>query len=374
MIEKRFPVYSLIFTGWLSILVFPGLTISETQTDTSGGFSPKTYVIHKTSEPLIIDGKPDESAWQQINWTDTFSDIQGDEQPIPRFETKAKMLWDDHYLYIAAQLEEPNIWATIDERDAVIFQENNFEVFIDPDGDTHHYYELELNALGTFWDLMLTKPYRNGGKPINAWDIKGLKIGTHTNGTLNDPSDTDQGWTLEIAIPFAVLDETVHRGKPTDGSQWRLNFSRVEWQTEVENGIYIKKSDSKTGKTLPEDNWVWSPQGVVNMHLPEMWGIVQFSESPPGSNVSFSPSPDMKYEWVLRELYYRQRDFWKKHGEYSEDNHQLQAQTLFDEYDIHPEIRISILDNSFIMSLQPEESDHTFYIREDSRAWKEVKK
>ena len=26
------------------------------------------------------------------------------------------------------------------------------------------------------------------------------------------------------------------------------------------------------------DNWVWSPQGEINMHIPEMWGQVQFSQ------------------------------------------------------------------------------------------------
>ena len=25
-----------------------------------------------------------------------------------------------------------------------------------------------------------------------------------------------------------------------------------------------------------EDNWVWSPQGLVDMHVPERWGVVQF--------------------------------------------------------------------------------------------------
>jgi hypothetical protein len=25
-----------------------------------------------------------------------------------------------------------------------------------------------------------------------------------------------------------------------------------------------------------EDNWVWSPQGLINMHVPEMWGRVRF--------------------------------------------------------------------------------------------------
>ncbi|MDZ7717441.1 MAG: carbohydrate-binding family 9-like protein [Balneolaceae bacterium] len=300
-------------------------------------------------------------------------DIQGDQLPAPRFETRAKMLWDDEYLYIAAQLEEPHLWATIEKRDAIIFQENNFEIFIDPDGDTHNYYELEINALETFWDLMLTKPYRNGGRPINAWDIKGLKIGVNLLGTLNDPSDTDEGWALEVAIPLDLLNQTIRRNQPQDGSLWRLNFSRVEWHTDIENGAYVKRTDPKTGKPFPEDNWVWSPQGVINMHLPERWGIIQFSDQPPRGEATFSQSSDLKYEWILRELYYRQRDFRREHGEYSEDLYQLQASDLFEELNVQPEIQIIVLDNSYLMSLTAEELSHTFYIREDSKAWKELK-
>ena len=82
----------------------------------------------------------------------------------------AKMLWDDDYFYIGAYIEEPNVWATLTKRDSIIFQDNDFEIFIDPDGDSHNYYELEMNALNTVWDLFLVKPYRDGGPALHAWD------------------------------------------------------------------------------------------------------------------------------------------------------------------------------------------------------------
>lgn len=371
MLKKKLPVIVLFITVCILPEVWEVFALQDTNPPYH--YSPKTYVIQKTSDSISVDGNLNEAAWQQTSWTDPFLDIQGDHFPAPRFQTKAKMLWDNEYLYIAAQLEEPHLWATIEERDTVIFMENNFEVFIDPDGDTHHYYELEVNALKTHWDLMLTKPYRTGGRPLNAWDIKGLKIGVDIRGTLNDPSDTDEGWALEIAIPFDVLNETIRRDQPKDGSQWKLNFSRVEWQTEVENGNYIKKVNPETGKPFPEDNWVWSPQGLIDMHLPERWGIIQFSEEPPGSDVEFSPSTDQKYEWMLRELYYRQRTFRRENGLYADDLSQLNATELFEEYTIRPEVQIRVLDNTYTMSLTAEESDYTFYIREDSRAWKELK-
>jgi hypothetical protein len=136
-------------------------------------FSPKTYVVYKAENPIEIDGNVDKDEWQNAPWTSYFGDIRGDSYPAPRYQTKAKMLWDDNYFYFAAWLEEPHIWATKTERDAVIYMDNNFEIFIDPNGDTHNYYEFEVNAKGTFWDLMLTKPYRNGGRA--GWPRSGSR-------------------------------------------------------------------------------------------------------------------------------------------------------------------------------------------------------
>ena len=105
----------------------------------------------------------DDAAWQAAPWTDGFVDIEGDRKPQPRFRTRVKMLWDDEHFYVAAELEEPHVWGTLTKHDSVIFHDNDFEVFIDPDGDNHEYYEFEINALNTEWDLFLKKPYRDGG-------------------------------------------------------------------------------------------------------------------------------------------------------------------------------------------------------------------
>ena len=184
-----------------------------------------------------------------------------------------KMLWDERYFYIGAYLEEPNVWATLTERDSIIYQDNDFEVFIDPDGDTHNYYELEMNALNTVWDLFLVKPYRDGGPAIHAWDIRGLKTAVKIERDAQRPRDKDKGWFVEIAMPWEVLKEAaLPKASPKPGDQWRLNFSRVEYRLNVVDGAYAKAADPVSGQALPEDNWVWSPTGLVNIHYPEMWG------------------------------------------------------------------------------------------------------
>ena len=214
------------------------------------------------------------------------------------------MLWDENYFYFGAYMEENHLWATLTERDAIIFHDNDFEIFLDPDGDTHNYYELEVNAFNTIWDLLLLKPYRDQGRvAIDSWDIAGLKSAIHLDGTLNNPNDIDKSWSIEIGIPWKVLEECANSFHPKNGEQWRVNFSRVHYDLDIVNGKYQKQNK-------PEYNWVWSPQGLIAMHYPEMWGYVQFSENKVGSSkVKFQWNEIEDSKWYFRQLYYSQKIF-----------------------------------------------------------------
>lgn len=288
-------------------------------------YQPRCYVCYSAADSIYVDGRLSEIPWQASSWTEAFVDIEGESRPMPRFETRAKMLWDSAYLYIGAQMEEPHLWATLTTRDAVIYHDNDFEVFIDPDGDSHEYYELEINALGTEWDLLLIKPYRDGAPAVNAWDIQGLKTAVALEGTLNNPHDHDSAWTVEIAIPWRVLAECAHRpSPPLDGDIWWVNFSRVQWHLEIVDGVYAKQMDSTGKKLLPEDNWVWSPQGLIAMHYPEMWGLVQFSPMVAGGKEAvFDPPDDLEARWALRQLYYAERKFEAAHGRFARNLREL---------------------------------------------------
>jgi hypothetical protein len=236
------------------------------------------YDAPRLREKPQVDGKLNDSVWAPLPWTTDFVDIEGAKKPKPRFRTRAKMAWDDECLYIAAEMEEPHLWATYDRHDMVIFHEHDFEVFLDPDGDALHYFEFEINAKNTSWDLYLPKPYNQGGKADDAWEIPGLRTAVALRGTLNDPRDRDRGWSVEIAFPWAAFDRGPRPPLPPKaGETWRINFSRVEWTMDIVNGAYRKRLGTN-GKPLPEDNWVWSPQGVVNMHVPAQWGHVTFRD------------------------------------------------------------------------------------------------
>jgi hypothetical protein len=222
---------------------------------------PARYTCRRATSAIRIDGRLDDPAWTKAAWTPAFVDIEGVARPKPRFRTRAKLLWDDEYLYVAAELEEPDVRATLTEHDSVIFHDNDFEVFLNPTGDGRNYFEFEINALNTGWDLFLNKPYREGGKADNSWEIPGLRTAVAIDGTLNRSDDRDRGWTVEMAFPWTAFASRAKVSRPRPGETWRVNFSRVEWR---------QVPGSK------EDNWVWSPQGLINMHVPDRWGYVRF--------------------------------------------------------------------------------------------------
>lgn len=275
---------------------------------------PRTYVAHKTSEKIIIDGKAEETAWKTTPKSQDFIDIEGEK--IPTYQTNMKMLWDEDYLYFYAKMEEPHIWATLKQRDTVIFYNNDFEIFIDPDGDTHNYYEFEMNALNTIWDLFIVKPYREPAPIVDSWDIQGLKSQVYIQGTLNDASDEDEFWSVEVAIPWEVLKEANSHNEIPENEFWRINFSRVNWEFDLENGTYSRAKDGKGG-FKHEYNWVWSPQGVINMHEPEHWGYVYFSAKAPGEKEEFSISNDEKIKWELYRMYRAQKTYKDKNGKWA---------------------------------------------------------
>jgi len=224
------------------------------------------------------------------------------------------MLWDKSALYILAELEEPHIWAYYATHDQIVYHENDFEVFIDPEGDGRDYFEFEVNARNTLFDLKLPKPYRNGGNALISWNAKGFKSAVSTDGTLNNPNDTDKKWSVEMAIPF----EDLGIKAPANGQTWKINFSRVEWQTDIVDGKYQKKKDVKTGRDLSENNWVWSPTGEINMHVPERWGMLQFSTRTVNQKkVAFRMPETEAYKKLLWLIYYKQHDFKALHGRFT---------------------------------------------------------
>src|SRR6185369_16877091 len=77
---------------------------------------PRSYICHHTGGPIKISGKLDDPAWQAAPWTEDFVDIEGSKRPVPRFRTRAKMLWDDEFLFVGAELADSHVVASITQK------------------------------------------------------------------------------------------------------------------------------------------------------------------------------------------------------------------------------------------------------------------
>jgi len=261
------------------------------------------YLCRRTPRPIRIDGLLNEPAWLHAEKSPRFVDMASGEPGL--FDTRAAALWDDDNLYVAFWIEEPCVRAELTERDSLIFNENDVEVFIDG-GDC--YYEFEINALGTVYevffiwqdacrrggkfdvpefDLLSRKALSFGGNFDRApatfwrgthprgcrwafldWDYPGLRSAVHVDGKINDSSVIDRGWTVELAFPWAGM-KWLANGRslpPREGDEWRIFFGRFE------------KLMVGSIEVDPHPAWCWNRHGVYDTHLPERFTRVRFTE------------------------------------------------------------------------------------------------
>jgi Carbohydrate family 9 binding domain-like len=251
------------------------------------------YAIQKTATPPALDGRADSPPWQNAARSPRFVDMLSGGPAI--LGTTAAALWDDTALYVAFWVDEPYPTARLTERDSLIFQENDVEVFVDT-GDA--YYEFEMNARNTVYEVLfiwqdaysrvdpaqfpLDKAIAFGGNfdrtethfwrgthprglrwAFPSYDLPGLRSATHIDGALNDPAVVSRGWTAEIAIPWAGMRSW--SGKtvpPKPGDAWRIFFGRFQ---------KLQLGHSTVGAA-----WSWDVIGSPDNHLPERFTPVRF--------------------------------------------------------------------------------------------------
>jgi len=255
------------------------------------------YTAYRVSETIDIDGHLNENAWKHVERSTSFKDlVHGTET---RYDTRAAVLWDNEFLYISYWVEEPKLQASLLDRDAPIYHDNDVEFFI---AGRDAYYEFEINTHGTIYEVFFIwqEAFEKGGyanfpefdreqekvKPFHGvaykphprgprigywnWDLPGLQSAVQYNGTLNDDSDIDQGWTVEIALPWNGLKALAMADQrstpPEEGDIWRMDFSRFN-------------QEKAPGPGKDSGGWAWSPHGVWDSHVPECFTIVQFSNN-----------------------------------------------------------------------------------------------
>ena len=248
------------------------------------------YTAYRVDTPPIIDGDLTKPCWKAAPRSDRFVDLISGE--AASHDTRSAVLWDEDNLYLAFWVEEPSVTATLTERDALIYTDNDVEVFIaGPDC----YYEFEINAFGTVYEVFFIwdEAYEDGfagapefskslpgAQPFNGvgytthprgertgfwdWDFPGMRSAVAVDGKINDDTSRDRGWTVELAFPWAGMGPLA-RGRavpPHDSDMWRISFSRFN---------QYKASDEDSS------GWALSPHGIWDSHIPELFPFVTFS-------------------------------------------------------------------------------------------------
>lgn len=268
---------------------------------------PEEEIVHYTayhvSEPIHIDGRLDEKAWQQAPRSPRYVDIITGKPAL--YDTRAMVLWDDTNLYVAVCAEEPLLHARFTTNNSPIYYDNDVEVFI---AGRDAYYEFEINGFNTtyeaffIWDdayerdgfsqlpefqRSLLQPFNGVGFTTHPrggrlgsfnWHFPGKQTAVFLDGTVNNDTDRDRGWTVEVAFPWKgmrLLADADHRSlPPKNGDVWRMDFSRFN--------TYKEAPPAKDS-----GGWVMSRHGVWDSHIPECFPYIQFSTD----DVSQAKSP-----------------------------------------------------------------------------------
>jgi hypothetical protein len=171
-------------------------------------FTKRTAAL-RTDAPVRVDAVLDEPEWQQADAVSDFLQRDPREGEPASQRTVARILYDDETLFLSFMLYDSDperILASELRRDSSMNTDDTIEVVLDTFHDNRNGFIFRVNALGTKYDALL----RNEGQVNDDWDEQwdaAARI-------------TDEGWVVEIAIPFRAL------RYDTDASTWGIDFQR----------------------------------------------------------------------------------------------------------------------------------------------------
>ena len=231
-----------------------------------------TYTCYRARGQIMVDGELNEPSWRAARSVGQFATYDGD-RDIPG--TSAWMVWDDRMLYVAFECTDRDIYATYEERDGALYNQDVVEVFImEQSVGQGHFVEFEVSPIGTLFDVYNVKPYVG----ILAWESPEFRAAARLNGTPNKPGDKDTGYTVEIAIPFKDLYLKPPHGNdatPLNGDVLRMNLYRIDYSTPPEE---------KMGDMGARPIFItWSQTVKLRFHMPQRFGVVTFCDRPAGS-------------------------------------------------------------------------------------------
>jgi len=238
---------------FVPVLVLLALAISGCTWIRSAKMMRKAYYCPFSETPIAVDGRLNEPVWEKAK---TISFVIPESLKEPISKTEAKMAYDKDFLYVAFKAYDEDIWGLFIDRDSSTCQEDVLEVFFKTDPAKDPYFNFEMNVRGAVLDAYNAKRNAAGNyKRWSQWDCAGLKMASTFKGTVNNWTDKDEYWILEVAIPFAEI-PTLGGKAPVKGDVWLFSLARYDYSVYLPDGRELSSS---------------SPFSKLNFHRYEDW-------------------------------------------------------------------------------------------------------
>ncbi|MEX2120529.1 MAG: PQQ-dependent sugar dehydrogenase [Pirellulales bacterium] len=214
---------------WFLSLIFCGLLLAK-----AGGEQPakQEFVCRFTTEPITIDGKPAEAAWQSAELIDHFYQPWQKDRAKARSSTRARLLWDREHFYFLAEMNDADLYADVEEHDGETWYNDVFELFFKPADDKPGYYEFQVNPAGTVLDMFLPRRGAGGYRRFARDGEFHVEAKVALRATLNQWQDRDEGWTVEGRIPWRDFVRT--GGRPEVDETWKFTLCRYDYSVDFE--------------------------------------------------------------------------------------------------------------------------------------------
>ncbi len=220
----------LILALHLSVIHF-SVSLVQSADDPAKAAEPKPHECRFTEWPITIDGKADEKVWESAEVIDKFSlPWLGKEARPAKTATKARLLWDLDNLYFFSEMVDSDLYADVTEHDGDTWNNDVFELFFKPADNKPGYYEFQVNAKNTVFDMFL--PRRGHVARFRRDQEFHLETKVVLDGTLNNWADRDKGWSVEGKIPWRDFIKT--GGRPAIDEVWKFVLCRYDYCIDFE--------------------------------------------------------------------------------------------------------------------------------------------
>jgi hypothetical protein len=185
---------------------------------------------------MTIDGHLTEHQWRDAARAGPFVEPStGSEAPAGSVRGEVRLFWNDKALFLGFTVEDRDVRGGFQAGavDPHLWERDTIEIMLDPDGDgdNRDYYEIQVNPQNLVFDSQFdgyNSPRGGPNGPFGHEEWKsGIESAVAVHGTMDDRSDTDRGYTVEIALPWASLTKA-KAAPPRAGDTWRANFYAME--------------------------------------------------------------------------------------------------------------------------------------------------